>query len=63
MEKLRVDKLMDFKNNLRIRLSFTNPEDATFEQMIAIQRINSLVTKLENQLIKKDGKQTDIAGI
>ena len=63
MEKLRVDKLMDFKRNLRIRLSYTSPQDATFEEMYALQRINALITKLENQLIKKDGKQTDIAGI
>ena len=63
MEKLRVDKLMDFKGNLRIRLSLIKPEEATFEQMIATQRINALVTKLENQLIKNDAKQTEIDGI
>ena len=61
MEKLRVDKLMDYNGNVRVRLSLTKPEDATFEQMIATQRINALITKLENQLIKKDGKQTPIS--
>ena len=63
MEKLRVDKLVDINGNTRVRLSLTDPTEATFEQMIAIQRINSLVTKLENQLIKKDGKQKDFDGI
>lgn len=63
MEKLRIDKLVDVNSNVRVRLSLTKPEDATFEQMIAIQRINALITKLENQLIKNDAKQESIPGM